>query len=443
MSKILKASNMKIAVFGLGYVGCVSIGCLAQNGHQIIGVDINADKIDMINKGLPTIIEKDIDKIIEEQWKLGRIMASADYYKAVMETEAAFICVGTPSLVTGQLNLEYVYQTASQIGEAIKDKTGFYIVAIRSTVFPGTNKQIGDIIAKTSGKSRNIDFAVVSNPEFLREGTAVSDYYNPSITVLGSDNTQALDVMEKIYEKVNAPVIKTEIQVAEIIKYINNSFHALKITFANEVGSICKELGIDSHKVMDLFTKDHHLNISPVYFKPGMAYGGSCLPKDLKGLRTIAYDKYLQTPVISAIEGSNEYQKTRVFDMIERFNERKIGIVGLSFKSGTDDLRYSPTVDLVETLLGKGYDVKIFDKNVQLSKLMGSNRSYIDQRLPHISALLCNTFEEVLNHGKTIVIAHKLQEVIDNKTLLTHHNILDLVRIEELRELPSYAGINW
>jgi GDP-mannose 6-dehydrogenase len=434
---------MNIAVFGLGYVGCVGIGCLSQNGHQIIGVDTNHDKIDLINKGLPTIIEKDIDTIIHEQWKQGRINATHDYMQAVQDTEAAFICVGTPSLPTGQLNLEYVYQTASQIGEAIKNKEGFYIVAIRSTVFPGTNMKIGSIIEQVSGKTRNVGFAVVSNPEFLREGSAVADYYNPSVTVLGSDNDNALAIMEKIYEKVNAPVIKTQIPVAEIIKYINNAFHALKITFANEIGSICKSLGIDSYPVMNLFTMDNHLNISPVYFKPGMAYGGSCLPKDLKGLRTIAYDNYIQTPVISAIESSNEYQKTRVFEMIEYINQRKIGIIGLAFKSGTDDLRYSPTVDIVETLLGKGYDVRIYDNNVQMSRLVGSNRSYIDQHLPHISTLLCNTLDEVITHGETIIISHKLKETLAHIQLLESRHIIDLVRMDELMSLRNYNGINW
>ena len=434
---------MKIAVFGLGYVGCVGIGCLAQNGHSVIGVDVNQDKIDLINKGLPTIIEKDIDIIIGEQSKSGRITATSDYYRAVMETEAAFICVGTPSLPTGQLNLEYVYQTAGQIGEVIKDKEGFYIVVIRSTVFPGTNMKIGSMIEQTSGKIRNVDFAVVSNPEFLREGSAVADYYNPSVTVLGSENEKALAIMESIYEKINAPVVKTQIQVAELIKYINNTFHALKITFANEVGSICKSLGIDSHEVMNLFTMDNHLNISPVYFKPGMAYGGSCLPKDLKGLRTIAYDNYLQTPVISAIESSNEYQKSRVFEMIEILHKKKVGIIGLAFKSGTDDLRYSPTVDLVESLLGKGYDVCIYDKNVHLSKIMGTNRSYIDQRLPHISALVVNSLEEVISRSETIIISHKIKELTNHLQLLDSRNVIDLVRIDELSSLSKYKGINW
>ncbi len=434
---------MKIAIFGLGYVGCVGIGCLAQNGHQIIGVDTNQDKIDLINRGLPTIIEKDIDTILIEQWKSGRIAATQDYRKAVMDSEVAFICVGTPSLPTGQLNLEYVYQTAGQIGEAIKNKKGFYIVAIRSTVFPGTNSKVGSIIEKASGKTRNEDFAVVSNPEFLREGSAVADYYNPSVTVLGSDNEKALEIMESVYEKINAPVVKTQIEVAEIIKYINNAFHALKITFANEVGSICKALGIDSHQVMNLFTMDNHLNISPVYFKPGMAYGGSCLPKDLKGLRTIAYDHYIQTPVISSIENSNEYQKARAIELIENLGQKKIGIIGLAFKSGTDDLRYSPTVDLVESLLGKGYDIKIYDRNVHLSKLIGSNRSYIEQHLPHISALLCTNIEEVLEHGRTIVLVHKVAEVLNYKTMLADRNIVDMIRIEELRGLNNYQGINW
>ena len=281
---------MRISIFGLGYVGCVSLGCLAKNGHNIIGVDVNDIKVDLINNGKPTIIERDIDLIIEQQFKNKKIKATKDYKSAIKNTDISIICVGTPSTPEGHLNLEHIYKTAEQIGEAIKEKENFHIAVIRSTVLPGTNIKVGEIIEKTSGKQRNKGFAVVSNPEFLREGSAVEDYYNPPVTVLGSDNKKALNVLSKIYAKVNGPIEIVDIKVAEIIKYVNNSYHALKITFANEVGNICKRIGIDSHEVMRLFCMDKQLNISSYYFKPGFAYGGSCLPKDLKALQTLAHD---------------------------------------------------------------------------------------------------------------------------------------------------------
>jgi GDP-mannose 6-dehydrogenase len=300
---------MNISIFGLGYVGCVGMGCLAKNGHKIIGVDVLNAKIDLINQGKPTIVEKDIDRIIAEQFNKGNISATSDYKKAVLETDLSLICVGTPSTPEGHLNLDYIFQTACQIGEALADKDGFHVIAIRSTVLPGTNEKVGELITQHSGKIRNTDFGVVSNPEFLREGTAVEDFFNPPLTLLGSDNDFSLEKMEQLYAGVTGPIEKVEINVAEIIKYVNNSFHALKIVFANEVGNICKKLNIDSHEVMRIFCMDKQLNISPYYFKPGFAYGGSCLPKDLKALNTIAHDLYIDTPVLNSIEKSNEAQK--------------------------------------------------------------------------------------------------------------------------------------
>ncbi|HND46897.1 MAG TPA: nucleotide sugar dehydrogenase, partial [Chitinophagales bacterium] len=267
---------MEISIFGLGYVGCVSLGCLAKNGHQVIGVDVHQQKVDLINKGLPTIVEKDIDTIIAEEFKNGKIRATNDANDAVANSEISIICVGTPSSKRGNLNLDFIYKVAEQIGQALKNKNSFHSVVIRSTVLPGTNEKVGEIIAEFSGKKRNKDFSIVSNPEFLREGTAVKDYYHPSITVLGGDSEIALEKVAALYKELPAPIEIVDIRVAEIIKYVNNSFHAVKVTFANEVGNISKSLGIDSHKVMELFCKDTHLNISPTYFKPGFAYGGSC-----------------------------------------------------------------------------------------------------------------------------------------------------------------------
>lgn len=435
---------MNISIFGLGYVGCVSLGCLANNGHSVIGVDINAFKVDLINSGQPTIVEKDIDKIIKEQFEAGRISATTDAKKAVFNSDISIVCVGTPSSPQGHLNLSYIFKTAEQIGEALREKDSFHTVVIRSTVLPGTNKKFGEIIAQFSGKERGIDFTVVSNPEFLREGTAVKDYYNPSVTVLGGDHPAAVESVASLYRNLEAPIEITDIEVAEIIKYVNNGFHALKISFANEIGNISKALNIDSHKVMELFCKDTHLNISPAYFKPGFAYGGSCLPKDLKGLVTLGHDQYVATPVLSGVHESNENQKRIAYELIERTGKRTICFIGLSFKEGTDDLRYSPSVDLAEKLIGKGYKISIFDENVHLSKLVGANKSFIDEHLPHLSELIVGQVEQAISQADVILINHrnfdggKYKEILKEKTA-----VVDLVRIPALEDLPNYVGLCW
>lgn len=438
-----KMEPKNISIFGLGYVGCVSLGCLAKNGHKVIGVDVVPHKVDLINGGKPTIIEKDIDTIIAEEHRKGRVSATTDEVAAVKNTDVSIICVGTPSTGNGHLNLDYIYNTARGIGKALREKEGFHVIAIRSTVLLGTNRKVGELIEETSGRKRNEDFAVVSNPEFLREGSAVKDYYNPPVTVLGSENEQALNIMADIYSKVDAPIEKTDIKVAEIIKYVNNSFHALKITFANEVGNICKKLDIDSHKVMDLFCKDTHLNISPYYFKPGFAYGGSCLPKDLKALNTIAHDAYLNSPVLESIERSNQNQKRTAFELITSKGKRKIGILGLSFKKGTDDLRYSPIVEVTESLLGKGYDICIFDEKVNLSNITGTNKHYIETRIPHLSRLLRQDLDEVARHADLLVISQndeRFRELIDK---YPDKMFIDLVRVVEENRNHNYEGIGW
>lgn len=435
---------MNISIFGLGYVGCVSTGCLAENGHSIIGVDVSSHKVDLINSGIPTIIEKDIDRLIADNHASGRIVATLDYKAAVKTSEISFICVGTPSLLTGQLNLEYVFNTARQIAEAIKEKDGFHVIAIRSTVFPGTNKRVGEIISEVSGKQRNIDFAVVSNPEFLREGAAVEDYYNPALTVIGSDNERALAIMKVVYEKVDAPLVPTSIKAAEMIKYINNTFHALKIAFANEVGNICKSIEVDPFEVMHLFKMDDRLNISTVYFNPGMAYGGSCLPKDLRGLATIAHDNYIKTPVIEAIEASNSLQQHRTLELVQQSGFKKIGLLGLAFKKGTDDLRYSPSVSLAESLLGKGYEIHIYDQFVHLARLTGANKSYIEQHLPHVSVLLEDNLMNLLSFSEALIVAHKPSDT-EYQALSTFKGpVIDLVKLDAAR-LPgnTIIGLSW
>jgi GDP-mannose 6-dehydrogenase len=436
---------MNISIFGLGYVGCVSLGCLARNGHRVIGVDVSETKVNQINSGLATIIEKDIDTIIREERETGRICATTDYRHAITNTDISIIAVGTPSSNTGHLNLQYIFKVAEHFGEVLKDKTQFHVIAIRSTVLPGTSEKFAEIVEQHSGKKRNVDFAMVSNPEFLREGTAVHDYYNPPITLVGSQHHDAAQQIASLYWQLPAEVIVTDVKVAEIMKYVNNTFHALKVSFANEVGNICSALEIDSHKVMEIFCKDKELNISPYYFKPGFAYGGSCLPKDLKGLQTLAHDMYVKTPLIESIDKTNQLQVTRAVEMIQETGKRKLGFLGLSFKAGTDDLRNSPAVALIETLLGKGYEISIYDRNVHLSKLTGTNKEYIDTHIPHLSKLMKPTIKELFEGSDLIIVNNREQEYTD--TLMnteTEHPVIDMVRLPDMvMQKKNYKGINW
>ena len=433
---------MNISIFGLGYVGCVGMGCLSSQGHKIIGVDVSDKKVELINQGVPTIVEKDIDKFIMDGHKKGMVSATKDFVKAVHSSDISFICVGTPSSDNGHLDLTYIMKTAEQIGEALKEKTGFHVVVIRSTVFPGTNEKVGQLIADISGKEIDKDFAIVSNPEFLREGTAVNDYLNPPLTVIGSSSEKAVDIMKQVYEWSSAPVEIVPIGVAEMIKYVNNSYHALKVVFANEIGSICKKLNIDSHEVMRIFCMDKQLNISPYYFRPGFAYGGSCLPKDLRGLQTLAHDLYLDTPVLNAISPSNSTLIERQTEAIEKFGKKKIGVLGLSFKAGTDDMRNSPIIHIIESLHGKGFEVKIFDKNVSLSRIIGKNKSVIEERLPHLSTMLIDNMEEVTDWADVLIIANKdskFSEIVTKPEQI----IVDLVRVKELEKYNNYNGLWW
>ena len=436
---------MNISIFGLGYVGCVSLGCLARNGHQVMGVDVSETKVRQINSGLATIIEKDIDQIIKEEHDKGRISATTDYSKAILETDVSIIAVGTPSSQTGHLNLQYIFKVAENFGRVLKTKNDFHVIAIRSTVLPGTSEKFASIIEEFSGKKKNVDFAMVSNPEFLREGTAVHDYYNPPITLLGSEHAGAAEKVASLYRQLPAEVVITDVRVAELMKYVNNTFHALKVSFANEIGNICSALEIDSHKVMEIFCKDKELNISPYYFKPGFAYGGSCLPKDLKGLQTLAHDNYVKTPLIESIDKTNELQIARAVEIIQQTKKRKLGFLGLSFKAGTDDLRNSPAVTLIETLLGKGYEIAIYDKNVHLSNLTGTNKEYIDTHIPHLSKLMKSQISDLMHDSEIIVVNNKEKEYVDVlMNVETEHPIIDMVRLpEEIRNKKNYKGINW
>ncbi|HNW57752.1 MAG TPA: nucleotide sugar dehydrogenase [Bacteroidales bacterium] len=435
---------MDISIFGLGYVGCVSIGCLAKSGHHIIGVDVSQTKVNQINSGCATIIEKDIDHIIAEQRKSGRIEATTDPIDAVLRSEISIVAVGTPSSDKGHLDLQYIFNVAEEIGKALSKKSKFHIIAIRSTIMPGTCDKFAGIVEKSSGKKRNIDFAIADNPEFLREGTAVHDFNNPPLTLIGSDNKEAAETLAGLYKNLPAEIIITDLKTAEIMKYVNNTYHALKISFGNEIGNICSELGIDSHKVMEIFCKDKQLNISPYYFKPGFAYGGSCLPKDLKGLQTLAHDLYVTVPVIDGINKTNDIQIERAVKIIYKYWNKKLGFLGLSFKAGTDDLRNSPAVSVIEALMGKGCDITIYDKNINLSLLTGTNKEYINSKIPHLATLLTKDPAQLVKDCDVIIVNTKEPEFLELVKNINDKLIIDFVRLDEsLLSKENYHGINW
>lgn len=437
---------MKISIFGLGYVGCVGLACLSENGHQLIGVDVNKVKVDFINKGKAPIVEYKIDGMIAKSHNLGRIQATTDSIQAVKNTEVSIICVGTPSTTNGHLNLQSIFKVAEQIGMGLIEKEKFHVIIIRSTVLPGTNEKVTKIIKDTSGKRSDDHFAVVSNPEFLREGSAVNDYYNPPYTLIGVKNIKAIEKTKEIYKNINAPQIVTSVEIAEMIKYVNNAFHAQKIIFANEIGNICKKLGIDSHELMKIFCMDKKLNISPYYLKPGFSFGGSCLPKDLKALRTIAHDHYIECPVLEAVERSNDNQKKLVFDHIIQFNKAKIGFLGLSFKGGTDDLRNSPIIDIIELLLGKGLDIRIYDKSVHFSKLLGANREYVLKKIPYVSKFIVGEPEDLIQHSEVLVVVNKEEEFKKILEVIPENVIVyDLINLDfkNRDKLKNYTGISW
>ncbi len=437
---------MNISIHGLGYVGCVSVGCLAKNGHKITGVDLNQEKVDFINQGKSPIIENGIEDLIFEQYESGNISATNDSREAVMNSEVSFVCVGTPSSSEGHLDLNAIFKVSEDIGKGIIDNDSYHVVVIRSTVLPGTNEKVAKIIEEVSRKENNRDFAVVSNPEFLREGTAIEDYHNPPYTLLGSNNIKAIEKVKTVYDGLDAPIIVTDVKVAEFLKYVNNAFHALKVTFANEIGNICKKLGIDSHKVMEIFCMDRKLNISSYYLKSGFAYGGSCLPKDLRALRTIAHDYYIECPVLENIEKSNELQRKYAYGQILDFGKEKVGFLGLSFKSGTDDLRNSPIIDIIEQLLGKGFNIKIYDKNVHFSQLVGANKEYILKKIPFISKFVTDDANKIIDDSDVIVVVNKDEIFCDLLNKVPVDKIIfDLVNIDfkDKEKRKNYVGIAW
>ena len=437
---------MRISVFGLGYVGAVSAGCLASEGHYVVGVDPVATKVDLINRGQSPIVETDVGEIIASAAKVGRLRATSDPMQAIRETELSFVCVGTPSLANGNLDLRYIQRICEQIGEALKTKNERHTVVIRSTILPGTMRAIViPVLEEFSGKKAGMDFGVCNNPEFLREGSAVKDFRSPPKTVIGELDTASGDMLATLYEKLDAPLIRKDLETAEMVKYVDNSWHALKIGFANEIGNLCKSLRLDAHEVMNIFCQDQKLNISTAYLLPGFAFGGSCLPKDLRALSYKAKMNDLELPILTSILRSNEMQVSRGLQLIMERGNKKVGILGFSFKAGTDDLRESPVIEVIERLLGKGYELRIYDKNVRIASLVGANRDFILNRIPHISRLMVDHVDAVLDFAQTIVIGNRDPEfaTVPDK-LHDGQSVVDFIRISNYKNLNGkYDGFCW
>ncbi len=438
---------MRVAVFGLGYVGTVSAANFAADGHHVVGVDVNRDKVAAVNAGRSPIVEPGLDELLARATADGRLRATTDTMDAVRSTEVSLLCVGTPSRRNGSLDLTYLERASADVGRALATTDAYHVVIVRSTVLPGTTHQtVIPTLERTSGKDYGDGFGVSVNPEFLREGTALEDFRKPPMTLVGHNHAADASGTIALYQAIDAPLVSTSIRVAEMIKYTSNTWHALKVCFANEIGNLCKRLGVDSHEVMDIFCRDEKLNISPYYLKPGFAFGGSCLPKDVRALQYRAKEVDVELPVISQILPSNRAQIEQAVDQVLETGRKKIGILGFSFKAGTDDLRESPIVILAEALLGKGLSLSIYDRNVSLARLVGANKTYIDTQIPHLSSLLCDSIDQVIEQSEVVVVGNPSPEFTDAVTRCRADQIvLDLVRlpIYGLLLQADYRGICW
>ena len=438
---------MKVSVFGLGYVGSVSAAALAGDGHQVVGVDINGGKVASVNAGKSPIIEPGLDQLLARAVEEKRLRATADVADAVVHSDVSLICVGTPSRRNGSLDLTFLTRVCEQIGSALRDKPSYHVVVIRSTVLPGTTHDVLiPTLERASGKKYGDGFGVSVNPEFLREGSALADFRKPPLTLVGHNHAADASGTIALYQAIDAPLVSTSLRVAEMMKYTSNAWHALKVCFANEIGNLCKRVGVDSHEVMDIFCRDEKLNLSAYYMKPGFAFGGSCLPKDVRALQYRAKELDVELPVIQSILPSNRLQIQRAIEEVLDTRKKQIGLLGFSFKAGTDDLRESPMVILAEALLGKGLHLRIFDRNVSLARLVGSNRQYIEDQSPHLSSVLCESIDEVIDTSEVIVVGNQATEFARALTRCRGDQIvIDLVRLPICESLlaAEYRGICW
>lgn len=438
---------MRISVFGLGYVGSVSSASLARLGHEIVGVDVDETKLKTLREGRSPVVEPGLNELIQEVTDSGRLRVTSDAHAAVSDTEVSWICVGTPSERNGDVSLKALENVSREIGAAIAGKDDYHLVIIRSTVLPGTvRNRVIPWLEEASGRTAGIDFGICMSPEFLREGSALEDFEQPPLTLIGEFDPHSGEVASETYAGVDAPVIHADIETAEMVKYAGNAFHALKVAFANEIGSLCKAQGIDGQAVMDIFARDTQLNISRAYLKPGFAFGGSCLPKDTRALAHRAKRLDSDLPVLQSIMESNYKHIGRAIEVIESKGRKRIGVLGLSFKAGTDDVRESPVVPLIETLVGRGYDVSIFDEQVQLGQLIGANRAFIESEIPHIASLMRSRLEDVLEESEVLVVGNGSE---------SHRQVLHRIRPDQIlidlvgiakgqgSTLGEYEGICW
>jgi len=436
---------MKINVYGLGYVGSVSAACLAMDGHEILGIDVDRMKIDSINRGVSPVVEPGLSELIRRGVASDKLRATAD---VIDDADISLVCVGTPSNSNGSLGLSYISRATEQIGDFLRTRDAYHVVCIRSTVLPGTvETHVIPILERHSTKTAGRDFGVCMNPEFLREGSSIRDYQCPPFTIIGQLDSRSGDVIGQLFVGQSAPIVRTTLAVAEMVKYAANAFHALKIVFANEIGNLCKRLGIDGTEVMEVFCRDQKLNLSSAYLQPGFAFGGSCLPKDLRALLYKAKELDLEPLVLRSILASNANQVDEAYRLIKQTGKKRIAILGLSFKRGTDDLRESPIVALIEILIGKGHQVAIYDPDVALARLHGSNRLYIDRTIPHIACLMKESIETAVDDSEVVVVAKKSPEFEE----FLGHTAEDTVVVDLVRALPRpadqkgplYEGICW
>ncbi|AWN35448.1 nucleotide sugar dehydrogenase [Methylobacterium radiodurans] len=437
---------MNVSVFGLGYVGTVCSACLAHMGHNVVGVDLNETKVDLMSRGHAPIVERDVAEYVADAVSGGRLRATLDVEEAARETDLSLICVGTPSRPNGSLDTRAVEGVARQIGRAIARKNTYHSVVVRSTVLPGTVRgRVLPILEAEAGGRAGERFGLASNPEFMREGTAVTDFYDPPKTVIGEVDAETAERLVALYDGLPGPVFRTSLEIAEMAKYADNVWHALKVTFGNEIGAICKKEGIDSHRLMEMFCADTKLNISKAYLKPGFAFGGSCLPKDTRALAHHAVSRDLDLPVIANIARSNREQIERGIDWILDSGARSVCFLGFSFKAGTDDLRESPYLDMIERLLGKGCQIKVFDRNVELAKLTGANRSYLYGVIPHVAELMVDNLDEALAGTDTVVVTANAPEYrAAVERIRPSQQVLDFARLTEAEALgESYDGFLW
>lgn len=440
--------GLSVSIFGLGYVGSVSAACFASMGHKVIGVDLSRPKVEMLDSGRTPIIEARMSELVAEASQAGRLRATTDAADAVLNSEVSFVCVGTPSMKNGKLDLSHIENVAREIGAAIRQKKSPHVFVLRSTVLPGTTETIVlPILEKESGKKCGQDFTVCYNPEFMREGSAVADFLNPPYTILGASDTNHLAPLRELYKNVPATLYETTIPVAEMVKYFSNCYHALKVGFANEMGTMCKHLGVDAQAVTKIFTSDTKLNISPAYLSPGFAFGGSCLPKDLRAITYKAKELDLKLPVLEALMPSNAEHVDRAVDMVMSTGKKKIAQLGLSFKAGTDDLRESPQVQLIKRLMGEGLDVRVWDEDVSLGRLAGANRQYIEEVIPHIGSVLSADLEDVLRSAEVVILGNKSASKERLALYLRPEQIvIDLIHLDRAKRpegAKTYEGICW